>query len=104
MEAVDDVQEALVSREDRQRAIQKIGNGKVRSDRAGASITRRLVIGHKNVVNVAGVAELVDAPDSKSGFFGSASSILALGTKHLSAYKPCKCELNNSPVNTGFFP
>ena len=29
---------------------------------------------------VAGVAELVDAPDSKSGFFGSASSILALGT------------------------
>ncbi len=28
----------------------------------------------------AGVAELVDAPDSKSGFFGSASSILALGT------------------------
>ncbi len=26
------------------------------------------------------MAELVDAPDSKSGFFGSASSILALGT------------------------
>ncbi len=28
----------------------------------------------------AGMAELVDAPDSKSGSFGSASSILALGT------------------------
>ncbi len=31
------------------------------------------------------MAELVDAPDSKSGFFGSASSILALGTKHLTS-------------------
>ena len=28
----------------------------------------------------AGVAELVDAPDSKSGSFGSAGSIPALGT------------------------
>ena len=28
----------------------------------------------------AGVAELVDAPDSKSGFFGSAGSIPAPGT------------------------
>ena len=34
----------------------------------------------------AGVAELVDAPDSKSGFFGSASSILALGTTRASEY------------------
>ncbi len=31
-------------------------------------------------LNLAGVAELVDAPDSKSGFFGSAGSIPALGT------------------------
>ncbi len=35
-------------------------------------------------LKVAGVAELVDAPDSKSGFFGSASSILALGTNLIS--------------------
>ncbi len=29
---------------------------------------------------LAGVAELVDAPDSKSGFFGSGGSIPPLGT------------------------
>ena len=29
---------------------------------------------------IAGVAELVDAPDSKSGFFGSGGSIPPLGT------------------------
>ena len=36
------------------------------------------------MIKIAGVAELVDAPDSKSGFFGSASSILALGTTFFS--------------------
>ena len=37
------------------------------------------------MIKIAGVAELVDAPDSKSGFFGSASSILALGTIKVTA-------------------
>ena len=31
----------------------------------------------------AGVVKLVDTPDSKSGFFGSAGSIPALGTTYL---------------------
>ena len=38
--------------------------------------------------NLAGVAELVDAPDSKSGFFGSAGSIPALGTIYQSQIIP----------------
>ncbi len=35
---------------------------------------------HKSPSHLAGVAELVDAPDSKSGFFGSGGSIPPLGT------------------------
>ena len=40
-----------------------------------AGCTSRILPSHH-----AGVAELVDAPDSKSGFFGSAGSIPAPGT------------------------
>ncbi len=40
----------------------------------------RVIVNYAIGLERAGVAELVDAPDSKSGFFGSASSILALGT------------------------
>ena len=50
------------------------------SDRAGALINKQLPLKISAIFKIAGVAELVDAPDSKSGFFGSASSILALGT------------------------
>ena len=50
--------------------------------------------------NLAGVAELVDAPDSKSGFFGSAGSIPALGTKFLFQEVP---ERPAAPITQGFF-
>ena len=34
-------------------------------------------------IQVAGVVKLVDAPDSKSGSFGSVGSIPTLGTKYV---------------------
>jgi hypothetical protein len=49
---------------------------------------------------LAGVAELVDAPDSKSGFFGSAGSIPALGTKFKFQEVP---EHTQTPLSKGVF-
>ena len=42
----------------------------------------------------AGVAELVDAPDSKSGFFGSGGSIPPLGT--MSEFDPAQSSLGRA--------